>query len=126
MSKLGKDLIAAGNRAIAHLQGEDVGYTEETFIVPDMVDVKAIRKGVDMTQSEFASFYGFNIATVRSWEQGNRKPSQSSRILLKVIEKRPEVIPQVFASDVVTVKRRPSKPRRVRRVEARSREAERI
>jgi len=116
MSKFGQRLLKSVRRAARHAQGEDVGYTEETFIVPDKVNVKAIRKGVDMTQTEFASFYGFNIASVRSWEQGNRQPSQSSRILLKVIEKRPEIIPEVFAMDVKLVTRRKTGRKRQTRI----------
>ena len=126
MTKLGERLIAAAEVALAHSRGEDVGVTEETYIVNDEIDVKAIRKGLDMTQSEFASFYGFNVAAIRSWEQGYRKPSRSSRILLKVIEKRPEVIPEIFAGDAVLVKPRKSKTRRARRADVQKHESQRI
>jgi putative transcriptional regulator len=118
MSALGKRLIEAGNRAVAHLDGKDVGYREESFVVPDAVDVKAIRKAVDMTQEEFAKVYGFNIAAVRSWEQGTRKPNRSSRILLKVIEKRPNIIREVFAEEAIGVKSPKAKFRGAKRAVA--------
>ncbi len=128
MSKFGKRLIAAAERALAHSKGEDVGYTEETFVIPDKIDVKAIRMSIDMTQSEFASFYGFGVASVRSWEQGVRKPNQSTRLFLTVIERRPNIIQEVFSGDMkisskkmkasagsaLTVKRKDSKTRQVR------------
>ena len=101
MTKLGECLIAAAETALAHSRGEDAGVTEEIFVVPDKVDVKAIRKAVDMTQLEFASYYGFGIASVRSWEQGVRTPNQSTRLFLKVIEKRPNIIQEIFASEPV-------------------------
>lgn len=64
--------------------------------VPELVDVKAIRKSLALTQREFALRYGFTIGAVRDWEQGRRQPEASARVLLKVIEKRPEVVAEVL------------------------------
>ncbi|HOP19010.1 MAG TPA: NadS family protein [Amphiplicatus sp.] len=66
--------------------------------VPEIVDVKAIRKSLALTQQEFAASYGFTVGAVRDWEQGRRQPEASARILLKVIEKRPEVIAEVLGA----------------------------
>ena len=39
------------------------------------MDIKAIRTKAYMTQEKFAKELGVHINTVRSWEQGKRKPS---------------------------------------------------
>ena len=64
--------------------------------VPDKVDVKSIRTSLALTQREFAARYGFTLGAVHDWEQGRRRPEASARILLKVIEKRPEVVAEVL------------------------------
>lgn len=66
--------------------------------VPDAVDVKAIRSALGMTQTDFANAYGFSVAAVRDWEQGRRQPEASARVLLKVIEKRPDVVAEVLGA----------------------------
>ena len=68
--------------------------------VPDKVDVKAIRKSLALTQREFAARYGFTVGAVRDWEQGRRRPEASARILLKVIEKRPDVVAELLGRAV--------------------------
>jgi DNA-binding XRE family transcriptional regulator len=50
-----------------------------------IVDVRAIRERLGLTQQEFALRFGFSLATVRNWEQGRRHPQGSSRLLLMVI-----------------------------------------
>ncbi len=97
MSEFGKRLIEAAEEALAHAEGRPSGVTTEFFQVPDEVDVKAIRTATGATQEQFAKTYGFKVTELRSWEQGRRRPGQSSRILLKVIEKRPDLIDEVFA-----------------------------
>lgn len=64
--------------------------------VPDAVDVKAIRRKLKLTQSAFAARYGFTVAAVRDWEQKRRQPEASARILLKIIESRPDVVSKIL------------------------------
>lgn len=66
--------------------------------VPDAVDVKEIRRKLKLTQAAFADRYGFTVGAVRDWEQGRRQPEAAARILLKVIEKRPDVIEAVLSA----------------------------
>lgn len=60
--------------------------------VPAAVDVKAIRRKLKLTQQSFADRYGFTLGAVRDWEQGRRQPEASARVLLKVIEKHPDIV----------------------------------
>jgi putative transcriptional regulator len=56
------------------------------------IDVKALRLRLELSQQQFALRYGFNITTLRQWEQGLRSPDKAARTLLVVIERSPEVV----------------------------------
>jgi len=58
--------------------------------IPPEIDVKAIRGRLGMTQREFATRFGFNITTLRHWEQGRRVPDGTARAYLRVIDREPE------------------------------------
>ncbi|PIU00114.1 MAG: XRE family transcriptional regulator [Bdellovibrionales bacterium CG10_big_fil_rev_8_21_14_0_10_45_34] len=59
--------------------------------------VRKIRKELFyMTQEEFAVVLNVSVATLRSWEQGVRKPSDSSLRLLEILKSRPDIL-QVLA-----------------------------
>lgn len=63
---------------------------------PAAVDVAAIRSKLGLTQEAFAARFGFSKGAVRDWEQGRKFPEASARILLKVIEKRPDIVLEVL------------------------------
>ena len=78
---------------------EAVSYINETadkskFKVhtPETISLRQIRTKLNMTQSEFAETFGFSVRTIGEWEQGRRKPEASARILLKLIEREPEMV----------------------------------
>lgn len=45
-----------------------------------------------MSQRQFASCFGFPVATLRHWERGNRKPSGAAVVLLQVIWMHPQPV----------------------------------
>lgn len=45
-----------------------------------------------LSQSKFAEKLGISVATLRSWESGNRKPSGAAAVLLNLLHKRPELV----------------------------------
>ncbi len=92
MAKRAFDKIAAGlNDAIDIVEGRaDPGSFR--IHVPQDVDVKSIRQHMGLSQTAFAAKYGFPAATVRDWEQGRRRPEASARILLRIIERRPDAV----------------------------------
>jgi DNA-binding transcriptional regulator YiaG len=61
-------------------------------IAPPMPDVKKIREGFGLSQSEFALRFCLEVDTVRNWEQGRNQPDPAARLLLKVIEIHPEAV----------------------------------
>ena len=56
------------------------------------IDVKTLRLRLNLTQSEFAFRYGFNLTTLRQWEQGRRSPDEAARAFLRVISHSPDVV----------------------------------
>jgi len=45
-----------------------------------------------LTQREFAGWFGFPIATLKHWEQGNRRPAGTALVLLSVIRDNPHAV----------------------------------
>ena len=64
---------------------------------PRVVDVKALRARVGMTQEQFAARFGFSAATLRHWERGDRSPHGPALVLLNVIEHNPQVVIEALA-----------------------------
>ncbi len=60
--------------------------------VPADVDVKSIRKGLNMTQASFSDTFGFSLDAVKHWEGGRRTPEASARAFLTVIAKNPKAV----------------------------------
>jgi putative transcriptional regulator len=56
------------------------------------MDVKAIRKQLGKSQSEFARMIGVSVATLQNWEQGRRRPEGPARALLKVAAENPGAV----------------------------------
>ena len=55
-------------------------------------DIKAVRKKLRASQSEFALMIGVNVATLRNWEQGRRVPDGPALALLRVASKNPAAV----------------------------------
>ena len=59
-------------------------------------DVKAIRKGLKLTQQQFAQEFGLELRTVQDWEQGRVLPTGAARTLLRIIERDPDAVRQAL------------------------------
>lgn len=64
----------------------------------DAPDVKQIRSGYALSQSEFAAMLGVSVKTLQNWEQGRRTPQGAARILLQVAAQHPAVVREVVES----------------------------
>jgi putative transcriptional regulator len=92
------DRIRAGlEDAIRIARGEAEPGTYRVH-VPERIDVKAIRKGLGMTQAEFAAAFGLSLSTLRKWEQEGREPEGPARAYLKVIAKNPQAVRAALAA----------------------------
>jgi putative transcriptional regulator len=95
MSKIGIKLIRAAKEARAFARGE---ITDGFGVhVPDHVDVKALRKKLKCSQTEFSRRFGFAIDAVQDWEQHRRTPDRTARIFLTVIAREPEAVKRALA-----------------------------
>ncbi len=60
--------------------------------IPARVNIKRIRSGTQLSQSEFARRFGFNVRTLQDWERGRSKPDVAARAYLVVISKDPGAV----------------------------------
>ena len=52
-------------------------------------EVKALRSSFKLTQLGLAQALGTSLSTIRSWEQGTKKPVGLARKVLRVLQKEP-------------------------------------
>ena len=89
MSKLFEEMAQGTAEARAYMEGERKGYK---VTLPETVDVRAIRKKLHLSQSEFANSFGLSVDAVRHWESGRRVPEASARALLTIIAHNPKAV----------------------------------
>lgn len=88
---VGSRILADLREAVAWAEGGDATVRMTTVDVP-VVDVKATRLNLGLSQAAFAAKFGFQTATLRNWEQGRTQPDGPARVLLAVIAKHPEAV----------------------------------
>ncbi len=89
MTTMFKVLMTGLEEVDAYLAGKTTGYR---VTLPAEVNVKAIRKRLNMTQSRFSDTFGFSLDAVKHWEGGRRTPESSARAFLTVIDRAPEAV----------------------------------
>lgn len=102
------DSIKAGlEQAIAHQANKP-----NEVVVHEMsaTDVKAVRDKVGMTQREFAASFGISLGTLRHWERGDRQPHGPARVLLNVLDRRPDAVMGALSEASVTAETRDTRP----------------
>jgi putative transcriptional regulator len=65
---------------------------EELARFERVVDVRVLRRRLGMSQERFAHSFHLSVGTVRDWEQGRTVPDGPAQVLLKLIERSPEVV----------------------------------
>ena len=68
---IAKEIEAGLHEIVADVRGEGPALKTYTLEVPD---VRAIREGMDLSQSEFGARFGLNPRTVQGWEQKRLVP----------------------------------------------------
>ncbi len=89
MSEAFESIKSGLEQAIAHAEGKPIKANIRKI---GPLDVKAIRRQVGMSQSEFATSFGISLGTLRHWERGDRQPQGPARVLLNVLAKEPETV----------------------------------
>lgn len=97
MSELGESLVKGMEDALVFAKGEDNGAVVH---IPEEINVRRIRKKLNMSQNAFADYFGVSVRTLQDWEQGRRVPSGASRNFLFVIDREPEAVRRALTSRV--------------------------
>jgi putative transcriptional regulator len=98
MSKVGKSLLKGAHEALSYAKGHKAGTKTHHIKVPKVVNVRAIRKKLDMSRATFAEHYGFSKRTLEKWEQGTRQPEGAARAFLTVIDRQPKMVETTLRS----------------------------
>ena len=65
-------------------------------IIPDITitpnQIKQIRLKTNLSQAVFARLLNVSPSSVRQWEQGKRKPTGSTKVLLELLDKSPQIL----------------------------------
>ncbi len=90
-------IMAGLEDALAYARGGQSRARVHRVEVP-MVDVKAARTKLGLSQTRFAHTLGLPVSTVRKWEQGGRRPDSATRLLLQVIVHEPKAVEKTIAA----------------------------
>jgi putative transcriptional regulator len=96
-SRVAGDIIAGLKEAVAFSRGQ-ISLPVRMVYIPAPVNVREIRSKSGLSQSEFASIYGFNCRTLQDWEQGRVQPDAPIRAYLTVIDRNPEAVTRALRS----------------------------
>jgi DNA-binding transcriptional regulator YiaG len=82
------------------LQGKPVKYWHRVDYPQPVAEseVKAVRNKLKLTQLGLAQALGMSLSTVRSWEQGTKKPDGLARKVLRALKKQPKLLQTLAAA----------------------------
>jgi putative transcriptional regulator len=98
MSTAGEKIIHSAKQALAFTEGQTFHGCK--VHVPEVINVRRIRRKLGLSQSQFASNFGLSLDTVQDWEQGRRVPDGAARALLKVIDCDPEAVHRALVTNL--------------------------
>jgi putative transcriptional regulator len=93
MNKFSKDLVKSMGEACEHAEGKRNSARVHVVEVPD---VRAIRRKLRMSQTEFAERFRIPLPTLKNWEQGRRQPDAPASAYLHAIARRPREISEAL------------------------------
>ncbi|TVQ85727.1 MAG: helix-turn-helix domain-containing protein [Micavibrio sp.] len=96
MSDISQSMIKGMEEALAFAKGEKNGAVVH---IPEEINVRRIRKKLNMSQSVFAAYFGVNLRTVQDWEQGRRMPTGAARNFLFVIDQEPDAVRRALVKE---------------------------
>ncbi len=96
MSELGESMMKGMEEAIAFAKGEK---TASVVHIPEEIDVRRIRKKLNMSQSVFADYFGVSVRTIQDWEQGRRVPAGAAKNFLFVIDQEPDAVRRALVKE---------------------------
>jgi putative transcriptional regulator len=96
MRKKDFDNLVSSIRQAGQIRRGEAKACRVTEVAP--IDVKAIRRRLRKSQSEFARMIGVSVSTLQNWDQGRRRPEGPACALLKVAAKDSEAVSAALQS----------------------------
>jgi putative transcriptional regulator len=93
MNKFSRDLVRGMEEAAAFAEGNKAGARVH---VVEVLDVRAIRRQLHMSQRRFAETYRIPLPTLKNWEQGRRAPDAPAAAYLHAISREPTAIKEAL------------------------------
>jgi len=90
MNEKGFEKLAGSVKQAGQIKRGRMKLGRVTYFKP--ADIKAIRRKLNKSQSEFALMIGVSLSTLQNWEQGRRRPEGPAQALLKVAAENPEAV----------------------------------
>ena len=87
----------AGRSRVAAFARGEIALPVRMVNTPEPVNVRALRRKMGLSQSQFAAQYGIALRTLQEWEQGRTVPDGAVRAYLTVIERNPRAVSEALA-----------------------------
>jgi len=56
------------------------------------IQIREIREQMNLSQTVFAKLLNVSPSSIRQWEQGKRKPTGATKVLLELLSKSPKIL----------------------------------
>ncbi len=77
----------------------DLGVTIEEIKTPTGADVARLRERLSLSQEQFASAYTLELRTLQNWEQGRNALDAQAALLVKALDRYPDLMASVAADE---------------------------
>lgn len=88
------DTLSIRDSLVRSLEQAKAGKWARITPVP-LMPVAELRLRMGLSQNKFANKLGISVNTLKSWEQGQRTPSGAANVLLKLLDKHPELVSEL-------------------------------
>lgn len=95
MASLQEDLRLSLQQAKAGQFGRTTRISNIAKSSTNQSAITQTRQKAGLSQSQFANMLGVSVETLQAWEQGDYHPDGSANVLLKLLDKRPELIAEL-------------------------------
>jgi putative transcriptional regulator len=97
---IGDELIQSMEESVEYMHRKKTKVAVHKVEIPDKIDVKSIRKNLNLSRPEFANQFGFSPRTLQHWEQGSRSPAGAAKVLLILLQREPETIEKILHLEI--------------------------
>ena len=84
------DELLSSVREMGAIQRGEVEASRVTELT--VPDAREVRENLGFSQAEFARVLRVSVGTIRNWEQNRRQPTGPARVLLTIVQQRPDVL----------------------------------